>query len=90
MDDRKYRAKGLDDLKYRAKGTSSIFVPFIKNELRWISIAKEIIKDPEASPYWPPTLESVNELVEFIRKYEGIKRVEKVVERAIARVNGSG
>ena len=90
MDERKYRAKGLDDLKYSLEGTSSIFVPFIKNELRWISIAKEIIKDPEMSSMFPPTIESINELVEVVRNYEFQKHKEKIIERAIARVNASG
>ena len=88
MDERKYRAKGLDDLKYRVEDFP--YSQFIKNDLRWISIAKEIIKDPEMSSIFPPTTESINELVEVIRNYEFQKYKEKVIERAIARVDGSG
>jgi len=88
MDEKKYRAKGLYDLKYRVEDLP--FSQFIKNDLRWISIAKEIIKDPEMSSMFPPTTESINELVDIIRNYELRKYMEKVIERAIARVNGSG
>ena len=89
LDEKKYRAKGLDDLmKYHVE--DSPFSQFIKNELRWISIAKEIIKDPEMSSMFPPTIESINELVEVVRNYEFQKHKEKIIERAIARVNASG
>ena len=88
MDERKYRAKGLYDLKYRVEDLP--FSQFVKNDLRWISIAKEIIKDPEVGSMFPPTTESIDELVEIIRYYELRKHMEKVIERAISRVDGSG
>ena len=85
----KSRTEGLDDLKIHVAGSSSPFLPFLKNDLRYIAIAKEIIKDPEASLFFPPTTESIDKLVELIRKHEGIKRVDKVIERAIAKVDAS-
>ena len=62
----------------------SKFFPFFKNELRYASMAADLIKkDPVIRAYFPPTISGLQELSALLHMRESQKNTEKLIDDAL-------